>query len=503
MVALQTMKSINKNMGMVQQEISTGKSVANAKDNAAVWAISKVMESDVKGFKGIGDSLALGSSTISVARKASETVTKLLTDIKGKVVAAQEENVDRGKIQTDISVLRDQISTVVGAAQFNGLNMISGTDDLNILSSLDRSGGSVTASSITVGRQDLSTGAGRVGTTSAAALSYGSITAPSATPTPAATGLTTAATGRAAVVTFAAATAAGEQFAMNVNGTLINYTSVGADSATTIRDHFAGALNALGLKGISAGANGTDALDLQNANSFESVKLSLTSSVNASMDITSLNGVTGTADVGVIEQRAETIDFNGSARVLEGDSFRVSLASRSFDYIASKGETMEDVAKGLKLAIDSNLVTGVSTKVTQDATTGAWSLSVDDAVGGRALELSVTQGGEASGGLFGLNNMDVTTNKGANAALSNIETMIGRSIDAAAAFGSAQGRIEIQKEFVSDLSDALKAGIGSMVDADMEETAARLQALQVQQQLGTQALSIANQAPQNILALFR
>ena len=55
MVALQSMKSINKNLGMVQAEISTGKSVASAKDNSAVWAISKVMESDVKGFKGISE----------------------------------------------------------------------------------------------------------------------------------------------------------------------------------------------------------------------------------------------------------------------------------------------------------------------------------------------------------------------------------------------------------------------------------------------------------------
>ena len=107
MVALQTMKGITKNMNMTPAEISTGKSVGSARDNAAVWAISKVMESDVKGFKGISDSLSLGSSTIAVARQASETVTDLLTEIKGKVVAAQESNVDRTKIQTDIVALRD------------------------------------------------------------------------------------------------------------------------------------------------------------------------------------------------------------------------------------------------------------------------------------------------------------------------------------------------------------------------------------------------------------
>ena len=53
------------------------------------------------------------------------------------------------------------------------------------------------------------------------------------------------------------------------------------------------------------------------------------------------------------------------------------------------------------------------------------------------------------------------------------------------------------------LAISLTAGIGSLVDADMEEASARLQALQVQQQLGVQALSIANQAPQTIMSLFR
>ncbi|MDP5362702.1 MAG: flagellin, partial [Paracoccaceae bacterium] len=66
MVALQTLKGINKSLNDVQGQISTGKAVATAKDNSAVWAISKVMESDVKGFKAISDSLSLWQSTIAV-----------------------------------------------------------------------------------------------------------------------------------------------------------------------------------------------------------------------------------------------------------------------------------------------------------------------------------------------------------------------------------------------------------------------------------------------------
>ena len=61
----------------------------------------------------------------------------------------------------------------------------------------------------------------------------------------------------------------------------------------------------------------------------------------------------------------------------------------------------------------------------------------------------------------------------------------------------------MQSEFVGKVMDAMKSGIGALVDADMEAASARLQALQTQQQLGIQALPIANQAPQNILQLFR
>lgn len=155
MVALQTLRGINKNLAQTQSEISTGKSVATARDNAAVWAISKTMESDVKGFKAISDTLALGSATVGVARNAAETVTDLLTEMKGLIVNAQEENVDRGKIQTDIDALKAQIMTAVGAAQFNGLNLVNAGGAINVLASLDRAGSSISASYITVNRQDL------------------------------------------------------------------------------------------------------------------------------------------------------------------------------------------------------------------------------------------------------------------------------------------------------------------------------------------------------------
>jgi len=84
-VALQTLQSVNSNLAKTTDVISTGKEVSTAKDNAAVFAISKVMESDVAGFKAISDSLALGESTVAVGRQAAETVTDMLTDVRTSI----------------------------------------------------------------------------------------------------------------------------------------------------------------------------------------------------------------------------------------------------------------------------------------------------------------------------------------------------------------------------------------------------------------------------------
>jgi len=87
--------------------------------------------------------------------------------------------------------------------------------------------------------------------------------------------------------------------------------------------------------------------------------------------------------------------------------------------------------------------------------------------------------------------------------LSTAETQLAASIDAATALGVAENTLEGQQEFLEALTDTLDSGVSAMVDANMEEEAARLQAYQVQQQLATQSLSIANQQPQNILSLFQ
>ncbi len=87
--------------------------------------------------------------------------------------------------------------------------------------------------------------------------------------------------------------------------------------------------------------------------------------------------------------------------------------------------------------------------------------------------------------------------------ISIVDDALSGMTTAASDLGAVKSRIDMQKDFVSSLMDAMDRGIGQLVDADMNEESTRLQALQVQQQLGIQALSIANQNPQTILSLFR
>ena len=184
------------------------------------------------------------------------------------------------------------------------------------------------------------------------------------------------------------------------------------------------------------------------------------------------------------------------------------MGGADYTYTAVADDTNNTVAAGLKTLIDaagiSNLTVTVADAADPTADSATITLEADGGdVDANLANLGSQNAAVAAGGLGALSTMDVTTAAGATAALTTIESLLDTAIDAAAAFGSAQKQIENQGKFVSSLVDAMTTGIGGLTDADMEAASAKLQALQVQQQLGVQALSIANQAPQTLLSLFR
>ena len=406
LIALDTLKGINKDLTEIQSQISTGKTVDSAKDNAAVWAISKVMESDVSGFMKISETLSMGASTTAVARAATEEIGDLLEEMKGHVIAAQEENQDRQKLQTDINRLTEQINSIIDAAQLNGANLLTGGDDFEVLASLERSSTGLNTSNIVITRYDMN-----------AAQSID--------------------------------TAAGT-YAANSVGTNITLDA-SQTGQITIDEAEVGKAYSINIATTDAGSNIDDNLDTGGS----------------------------LADAGDIA------------------------------YVARPGDTAADIAAGLAAAyaeyVEANGIDTAELNLTADGAALNFESTISDGANSFAIAIDtvVSEDNVGKGAIYDIGNIDVMTNETAGAALQTIERAISDVVDIAAEFGSAEKRVENQMEFVDRLMNAMKAGISALTDTDMEEASARLQALQVQQQLGVQSLSIANSSPQQILSLFR
>jgi flagellin len=131
---------------------------------------------------------------------------------------------------------------------------------------------------------------------------------------------------------------------------------------------------------------------------------------------------------------------------------------------------------------------------------GATNLTVLSTVDGSTITVSAQIMDTTT---LGVATLDLTSVSNAMVALTAMDTAITAMNQKLANLGSSAKRLEIQGDFSAKLMDILKTGVGNLVDADLAEESANLQALQIKQQLGVQALAIANQSPQTILALFQ
>jgi flagellin len=140
-----------------------------------------------------------------------------------------------------------------------------------------------------------------------------------------------------------------------------------------------------------------------------------------------------------------------------------------------------------------NLVNGTTNQVT----------ALASADGTRRIT-TAAQNLKLSGTIVTIRNTNtISTQARASTLVATIQASLTNVNSALAKLSSGAAKFSIQATFTQKLSDTLTAGIGNLVDANMAQESARLQSLQVKQQLGVQALSIANQAPQTILSLFR
>ncbi|GAA0652161.1 flagellin [Brevundimonas lenta] len=126
-IALQNLNATNAQLATTQNRINTGKSVSNAKDNGAIWAIAQGQRADIGALGAVKQSLDRGVAAVDVALAAGETVSDLLLQMKEKALAATDASLktaSRAALNEDFKSLRDQIASVTNNADFNGINLL-------------------------------------------------------------------------------------------------------------------------------------------------------------------------------------------------------------------------------------------------------------------------------------------------------------------------------------------------------------------------------------------
>ena len=157
MTALQSLTNTNKSLGQTQTRISTGYRVSRAEDNAAYWSIATTMRSDRGALSTVKDALGLGAATIDVAYTGMNSAIDVTKEIKNKLVAARQPGIDRGKVQSEIAELQNQLGSIGDSSVFSGENWLS-VDSSSVsfnatktmVASFSRSGGNVSIGTISI-----------------------------------------------------------------------------------------------------------------------------------------------------------------------------------------------------------------------------------------------------------------------------------------------------------------------------------------------------------------
>jgi flagellin len=227
---------------------------------------------------------------------------------------------------------------------------------------------------------------------------------------------------------------------------------------------------------IDAGATGGDMAD------GDLITFDLTDSVNA-----------GTFSIAVELTNGMTVDdFVEAVNSASGGKISASYDDTTGEFTYLINDTnFDDLAISSDGTDATNIGAGVATATVSSAGSNTF------AVTGADFSLSGSI-------LSSLASTDISTSTASATTASNsIDTAITDLNNALATMGSQAAALDIQNDFLSKLSDTIEQGIGNLVDADLAKESARLQSLQIKQQLGAQALSIANQAPSLILSFFR
>jgi len=554
--ALQTLRSVAADLTVSQQQAASGLRVSVAADNAAYWSISTTMRSDNMAISAVSDALGLGAAKLDTAYAGTSAIVDVLGEFKAKLVAAKEQGVDRAKVQEELSQLNAQAESIVESASFSGENLLKTKSTLPLLEEGPMTTSVVSSfvrdanSSVQVKTMDIDLkhssmlnegGGGGIlqkqihsvgdiggfrgtGVNSVAhqgherhkftgGVTFGAgdtitfdINVDSGTHS---TGTDYTLTIDKALVDAALGTTDGNvtntaqlravlQRAFTDNGVPATaYESLFSGTGSTT--HFEiGSLETSGHPGSSITISNVgssfaggfamgleDAPDANHDNMYPEASISFTTGFTVSplaevyFDVQVGPGTvtTYTINRGVVDAALGTVDgYIGSAADL------ATVISQ-----ASTGSNLMAVASG-------------------DTITFSADQTVYPEAGNRAARVYIgnVQSNPPYAPDFDLAEVDITQNvRTIDQYLRGVDHMEKLAISSASRLGALQTRIEMQAEFAERLSDSIDSGVGRLVDADMNEVSTRLKALQTQQQIATQSLSIANNNSETLMQLFR
>jgi len=487
LTALRALTATNTALEQTQNRISTGLRVNDASDNAAYWSIATTMRSDSKALSVVQDSLGLGAATVDTAYAGINSAIGIVDQIKQKLLSARGEGVDRSKIQKEITELQGQLRGIADAAVVPGAENWLSTDSSvagynatkSIVSSFTRTNGGVSVQTIGVDTSNIKLYDGN--STPVTGTTTGTFTAAAGTFTLSvggnAVGTVTTTTGSTLNSIAADINALGAGITATVNGSQLAFTNNNG-AAVTVNAGFA---TATGLTAPTLGAANTGVVYGNSTGTFAAAASGPINITVGGVNVGNFSTTTSST-LATIADDINALGIEGLTAAVNGN--QLTFANRT------------GAAVGFSAAFSG--LTGPSMAAPAPAAKGALDKAIIDTFGtGGWTSSSVT-------------NLDISalTNSAADAAtldalIGGVDAQLGKLTDAATNLGSVKSRIGLQKDFAKSLMDTLEAGIGQLVDTDMNEESTRLQALQVKQQLGIQALSIANASSQSILSLFR
>ncbi|MEP9375412.1 flagellin [Aquabacter sp. CN5-332] len=385
MVALQTLRGINNGLDATNTRVSTGLRINSAQDGAAYWSIATTTRSDNGALGAAKDALALGKSSVDVAKTGMDEALDALKQVKNLLVTASSPDADRAKIQQEIKIQLDRINGAANSASTSGNNWLS------------------------------------------------------------------------------------------------------VDSAAT---GYNATKSVVGSFSRSATGVSIDTIDIDTSG----VKLYDSNAAVGTVVTAELNNATATVAAGVLDialgAGAVYTQANGSNKsgsyVADGATTSAAIKTAFDTFVGTGTDGINDAA-----VADNNSKLGIMDKVRAAYSTEA------DGTGG-VVTVSTIKDIDISKLTGSANDLMAISNYA-----SIVDEAIGDMTDANTTLGANAARIASQSNFAQALIDANDRAIGALVDADMEAESTKLKALQTQQQLAIQSLSIANSSTQNVLSLFR